>query len=191
MKIVTAPHPALRKEADPVTEVTSELRSFIDELHQTLAETRNPRGVGLAAPQVDTNWALFATNIGQTESLPPTPRIFLNPIVTDHSKKLVLGRKKSEPRLEGCLSIPGLYGPVPRWEWIELRYDVLDPHEDRLVEKTERFSDFAARLALHETDHLHGILFTDYSLEHDLPVYQEDPITKKHHEIDRSILEMW
>jgi peptide deformylase len=76
---------------------------------------------------------------------------------------------------------------VPRWPWIEVEFQELI--QDELVEKKERFEWFAARVMQHEIDHLDGILFTDYSLEYDLPVYQEDPETEKMHRVKPAILE--
>jgi peptide deformylase len=75
----------------------------------------------------------------------------------------------AEADLEGCLSIPGIYGPVPRWSWIELEYQLVQDGE--LVTKTERFTDFTARIIQHEYDHLQGVLFTDHILEYGLPAY--------------------
>lgn len=84
--------------------------------------------------------------------------------------------------------MPLLYGPVPRWEWVEVEYHGLIG--DQLVEKKERFDGFHARVVQHEIDHLDGILFTDYSLQYDLPVYREEG--KELVEItDRGVLELY
>ena len=113
-------------------------------------------------------------------------KIFLNPVIVDHSKETTYGADAEDPILEGCLSIPGIYGPVPRWEWVKVRYQTID-HRSQPVEKTERFSDFDARVIQHEYDHLQGILFTDYSLKMDLPVYEF--VGKKMKEISKDILQ--
>jgi peptide deformylase len=77
--------------------------------------------------------------------------------------------------LEGCLSMPGLYGPVPRWSWIEIEFeDFVSPTSLALKSQKLRFEDFAARVVQHEADHLDGVLFTDYANDYDLPVYQEN-----------------
>lgn len=190
MKIISVPHQTLRSRAQEVTKVDKKVATFIDGLGKTLLETNNPPGVGLAAPQVDTLYRVFATYLapGNDESEKHRSlRFFINPVVVDHSEKLVFGQKDDEPRLEGCLSIPGLYGPVPRFQWIEFEFQTLVAGE--LQTFKERFFDFPARVMQHEFDHLDGILYTDYSLEYDLPVYRENPKTKKLEEIDKVILE--
>lgn len=188
MKIVTVPHSALRRETRTVSAHTKKLPSFIKELVETLDRKRNPRGVGLAAPQVDQNWQIFTTLIptpGASEDAPPQPRVFVNPEIANHSQKVTFGPDKDSPILEGCLSIPEVYGPVPRWEWVEMLFE--EWIDGQLVRKTEHFAGFPARVMQHEYDHLQGVLFTDYSLQYDLPVYKDR--SKKLEEIDKRILE--
>lgn len=186
MKIVTIPHPILRQTATKVTEFSSDLQQFITQLQKTLQKTNNPRGVGLAAPQVDHSIRVFATQIEEDPKF--VPQIFINPVAVKQSKKHTFGPDPDSPRLEGCLSMPLLYGPVPRWEWVEVEYQTY--YDGQLVEKRERFDGFHARVVQHEIDHLNGILFTDYSLKYDLPVYRE--VKKELVEItDRSILELY
>src|SRR5258708_1890764 len=99
MKIITVPHHTLRTTAQPVTVVDKKLRQFIHDLEDTLIKKENPRGVGLAAPQVDVKWRVFATQ------LPTTPlsetdavvRHFINPEITDFGKKQTLGPDKQRP----------------------------------------------------------------------------------------------
>lgn len=188
MKIVSVPHQALRKTAVSVTTVNRELTTFIAALTQTLVRKDNPRGVGLAAPQVDKNLAVFTTLL-EDETGAEVSRVFINPTLIDASEELVLGPTKDEARLEGCLSIPGIYGPVPRHQTTKFRFQIVV--ENELITKTEVFSDFAARVMQHEYDHLNGILFTDYSLRYDLPVYKENDRTKKLEEIDPSVCELF
>ncbi len=190
MQIITIPHQTLRLQAKEVKKVDRKLVKFVRNLENTLADSRHPRGVGLAAPQVDRSWRIFATQLpDEKEQLhPELIRHYINPIVTKQSKKLILGETvaSKEAREEGCLSMPGLYGPVPRAEWIELLWYELK--NENLVKREARFENFAARVILHETDHLDGILFTDYSLKYDLPVYRENK-SGKWQEIDKSELE--
>lgn len=190
MKIISVPHRTLRTRAQEVITFDKKVQSFVNDLTKTLQTTNNPPGVGLAAPQVDSTYRIFATFLapGTKESDEQRAmRIFINPVVVDHSENLVFGHEGDEPRLEGCLSIPGLYGVVPRFQWIE--FEFLYPENGELKPGKERFAEFPARVMQHEFDHLDGILYTDYSLEYDLPVYQENPKTKKLEEIDKKILE--
>lgn len=179
MKIITIPHPTLRGTAKPVSIVDKKLKKFVVDLEKTLAETINPQGVGLAAPQVDTNYRIFATRFDKKDL-----RSYINPEIITHSDDIVLGKEEKDPYLEGCLSIPGIYGPVPRYQWLDLRYQVIE--NDELVTHEENFTDFSARVIQHELDHLNGILFIDYTLELDLPLYQENKTNKKLEEIDSS-----
>ena len=190
MQIITVPHTALRKKARQVKKVDRKLVKFVKNLEDTLANARNPQGVGLAAPQVDRDLMIFATQLpDETQTLrPELIKHYINPVITNKSVKLILGEtaKDRQAREEGCLSMPGLYGPVPRAEWVELLWYELKG--DELVKKEARFENFAARVIQHEYDHLFGILFTDYSLKYDLPVYKEDRFGRWQ-EIDKSELE--
>jgi peptide deformylase len=185
MKILTIPHPTLRQQAAKVVNFGADAVKFTADLSATLIKTTNPRGVGLAAPQVGVLLRIFATHI---EEKSQTPEILINPVLTKHSKKHTFGPDPKNPRLEGCLSMPLLYGPVPRWEWVEIEYTTL--RDGKAVEKKDRFDGFHARVVQHEMDHLDGILFTDYALQYDLPVYRE---TKKElvEITDRSVLELY
>jgi len=188
MKVVTVPHPTLRAQALPVERVDKKLLQFVRDLAQTLQKARHPKGVGLAAPQVDKKWRILTTFLPQTEGQSAISKVYINPVILRHSKNQILGLTASDrqSRDEGCLSLPGLYGPVPRYEWIELTYDLIQ--NQQLVSHQAKLMNFEARVVQHEIDHLKGILFTDYSLQYDLPVYRED---KSGHfeEIDKSILE--
>lgn len=184
MKIITVPHPTLRSTASPVTLVDKKLIELIHDLEETLLETNNPKGVGLAAPQVDKLKRIFALNIAEDNR---ELRSVINPVIVKHSTEVTFGPEKDEPILEGCLSIPGIYGPVPRWQWVELEYAVLEGTD--LVPKQERFEDYGARVVQHELDHLDGVLFTDYSIKYDLPLYKEKRRGKKMEEIDKSLLQ--
>ena len=184
MIIITAPHPSLRAETKPIQTIDKKVSKFVQNFGETLIDNAK-KGIGLAAPQVDKPWRLFATYIPPaTHSRPPKDdsiyrelKIYLNPRIVKHSPKPVLKDDAGETPLEGCLSIPGFFGPVPRFWWIEVEYDELIG--DQLVGRSERFEAFPARLVQHEIDHLHGILFTDYILEYDLPIYKNNPKTDK------------
>lgn len=177
MEIIEIPHPSLRKTASEITEVDKKLKQFVTDLQDTLANTTNPKGGGLAAPQVDKLWRVFATQVGK-------PMIFINPVITKHSKGKIAG---IDDIMEGCLSMPKLWGAVPRWTWVDLEYDKIVGN--KLVRIKKRFEDVPAIFIQHEVDHLDGILFTDHSLKNDLPVYQE--LGKgKYQEVEKEFLEM-
>ncbi len=178
MKIITAPHPTLRQVAASVAVFDKKFFAFLRELTDTLIKKEKPRGVGLAAPQVNKSWRVFVAVLGETnqDSDQPVVEFFINPKITKHSQNKIMGLADGSERFEGCLSIPKLYGPVPRYEWVEMEYQSLKPSEltkkaPQIITKFARFTDFDARVLQHELDHLDGILFTDYSLRENLPVY--------------------
>ncbi|MDH5533074.1 MAG: peptide deformylase [Candidatus Pacebacteria bacterium] len=181
MKIISAPHQTLRQKAIEVKTVDKKLIKFIEELELTLKNKENPKGVGLAAPQVDKKLRIFTTQLSNIDNFDDENSLeikhYINPIITKHAGKQTFGPDKNNPQLEGCLSIPKIYAPVPRWEWVELEYMMLE--NGKLIPQKERFDDFYARVIQHEADHLDGILFTDYALEYDLPVYFENNKTGK------------
>lgn len=148
---------------------------FLDQLGDTLWKKDNPRGVGLAAPQVNESLRVFTTLLpesGVRGEGEPQLRFFINPTLEDVSEEMTFGDNPDEPILEGCLSIPSIYGPVPRHQTIKVAFSELI--ENELRTKTETFSGYAARVMQHEYDHLDGRLFVDYSAEFDLPLYKEN-----------------
>ena len=180
-KIIEIPHETLRKVAKPVKNVDKKLIKLIGDLEKTLKEKRNPRGVGLAAPQIDSSLRLFCLNVSNLKT-------YVNPVIVKTSSKLTFGPDPDDPIMEGCLSMPELYGPVPRFEWIETEFQILK--NGVLTSESARFESFEARVFQHELDHLNGILFTDYALEYDLPVYKEYK-KDKFQEVDHELLKLF
>lgn len=93
---------------------------------------------------------------------------FINPKIIAHSQQKTL--LKETEHFEGCLSVPKIYGPVPRWEWVEVTYQTLNKAGE-IENKQEKYQGFLARVIQHEYDHLQGVLFTDHLLENNLPAY--------------------
>jgi peptide deformylase len=142
--------PRLLRVAKPVTEFdTPELQTLIADMFETMAAAS---GAGLAAPQigVDLQLVIFGADAPNPRypDAPLVPRtVLLNPTITPLSDE-------EEEGWEGCLSVPGLRGVVPRWKAI--RYTGVDPYGkpiDRTVEG------FHARVVQHECDHLIGKLY--------------------------------
>lgn len=195
LPITTVPAQVLRTKANQVNWDKKAIE-ISKSLAQTLMAKDNPKGVGLAAPQLSKKMRMFVTWLAQNPEAEPSPEdmlVFINPVLTATSKEMTFGPDKDDPYLEGCLSIPGLYGPVPRHEWVEVEFETVPypqlsaANDQRPTEKrVQRFSDFAARVVQHEYDHLEGILFTDYTLQFDLPIYEFKK--KKMTEIDKEIL---
>lgn len=171
MSIITAPHPTLRKKTAPVTKVDKKLLQNIDLLREDLLAEKDPEGVGLAFPQINKSIRAFAYRKNTRIKKKNDIQVFFNPEIISHSQEQILGRKPDKPDYEGCLSVPNLWGQVPRWSWIELKYELIE--NGHFSAHQAKFDNYASRAIQHELDHLDGILFTDHILEHDLPIYLE------------------
>jgi peptide deformylase len=142
-------HPILRKKAEPVTEITDEIRELVKAMLKKAAES----GYGIAAPQVGYSLAIFITSPpvqdknGQWVQSPP--RVFINP-------KLTLPSQETWEHPDGCLSIPGIYANTRRPLCITVTALDIEGKEF-----TERLSGWPACVAMHENDHLNGVLFID------------------------------
>lgn len=158
--ILSVPDQILRNKSVAINQITPDVQSKIIELIDTMVNAKNPEGVGLSFPQIGYNLRGFVTYLDKKI------KIYLNPIFLDMSEEKTLGGTIERPTLEGCLSIPWLYGPVSRSKKIKIQ--AIDEHG---VEFSKTLSSFPARLFMHEYDHLEGILFTDYTLKDNLPLY--------------------
>lgn len=141
--------PRLLTPALPVEDfASSELAQLIVDMHDTM---RALNGAGLAAPQIGVGLQVVIFEVSSNprypdaESVPFT--VLINPLLTPLSDEL-------EEGWEGCLSVPGMRGLVPRHTALRYQgFDAAGQPIDRSV------SDFHARVVQHEVDHLHGILY--------------------------------
>ena len=101
--------------------------------------------------------------------------IIINPEITAQSEATLaqIYKKTKDRWLEGCLSLPKLWGFVDRPYWVESQYQTIK--DGKLISKTRRFEDIESSYFLHEYDHLNGVLFTDRILEQRGKIYQETP----------------
>ncbi len=144
-------HPVLRTPAESVLVPAREsIRSLGADMLATLLAAN---GVGIAAPQVYESASLFVVASRPNPRYPDAPRmepeLMVNPRIVEQSTDLVAG-------WEGCLSIPGLRGLVPRAQRILVCYQNLEGETFN-----REFTDFVARVIQHEDDHLHGLVFLD------------------------------
>ncbi|HXH60994.1 MAG TPA: peptide deformylase [Fimbriimonadaceae bacterium] len=137
--IVKIPAPVLYEKAVDVERVTKRHQMLADNMQRIM---RAARGVGLAAPQIGVSERLIVV------APENRPTVIFNP--------KVLKAEGSQIGEEGCLSIPGLYGDVDRAEFVEI-----GGLDRKGRESTWEMDGIAARVALHEIDHLDGILFTE------------------------------
>lgn len=153
--IVYAPHEVLTRSAKTVTFFDKRLAKLVAALKATLRATVKPKGVGLAAAQIGEPYRVFITR--PTEKSPI--RVFINPeIVSRHGE--TDGVPERDNKLEGCLSIPKIWGRVKRAQTLTLRYC-----DETGQVRQEEFSGFLATIIQHETDHTNGILFTQRVIE--------------------------
>lgn len=150
--------PRLLQAAQPVAQVPSpELAALVQDLRDTMAAAN---GAGLAAPQIGVGLQVVVFGSGLPNPRYPAapvvpPTVLVNPVLTPLGGEQALD-------WEGCLSLPGLRGQVPRWQ--RLRYQGLDEHGQAIDRTVEGFH---ARVVQHECDHLWGKLYpmqmTDFS----------------------------
>ncbi|MGC9331907.1 MAG: peptide deformylase [Bacteroidales bacterium] len=143
-------HPVLRKRANEIDTGSMDIRSLVNDMFETMY---NAQGIGLAGPQIGKPLRLYVIDATPMAKARPEldgfKRTFINPEIIEHSEDTT-GFE------EGCLSIPGIFEQVKRYNALSMRY--LD---ENLVEKTESFVGFQAVVVQHEYDHLNGVLFTD------------------------------
>lgn len=146
LEIVKYPDPSLSEKAEPVTEITGEIRSLAGDMLETMYKAE---GVGLAAPQVGRKLRLLVMDGGWRDG-ERKPRVVINP-------QLELLGEKIVSENEGCLSVPYNYrADVPRHSQVRLRGLDLDG-----VPLDEILDGYEAIIIQHETDHLDGKLFID------------------------------
>lgn len=141
--------PQLLRQAEPVREFgTPELAMLVQDMFDTMHAAN---GAGLAAPQIGVNAQVvifgFKQNLRYPEAPPVPETVLINPVITPLSSD-------KEEGWEGCLSVPGLRGMVPRWT--RLHYEGADQFGNPVSRDADGFH---ARVVQHECDHLAGILY--------------------------------
>jgi peptide deformylase len=162
MKIITIPHPVLRQKTKTVQKIDKKIQKLVHEMEKTLDAQRDPEGVGLSAPQVGYLLSLFIITHPKTKER----YTFINPEIV--KQEAFMQKDAEEENLEGCLSIPGIWAPVQRYNQIQVKYLDIQGKEH-----LEWFDDFLAVVVQHEMDHLEGILFTQRAVEQGNPIYKE------------------
>jgi peptide deformylase len=151
LEIIELGHPVLRQTAQLIDHIQDQqIQTLIDNL---LVTVKRSNGVGIAAPQVAHPLQLMIVASRPNPRYPTAPEMeptpIINPRILSHSTETVKG-------WEGCLSIPGIRGTVPRYQAIEIEY------YDRTGKRQKmEMSDFVARIFQHEYDHFNGVVFLD------------------------------
>lgn len=198
LKIVTIPNPVLTQPTKKVEQFDVSLAKLVKDMDQTLTAQVNPQGVGLAATQVGVNLSVFIskpTSKAKTEVF-VNPRIIKTQTVEDRRLKIDIedrkskiekndlssnlnpqnpssnihhqSSKKKKTKLEGCLSIPKIWGSVKRADKVFIEFQDLAG-----ITHKKWFSGFRALIIQHEVDHLKGVLFTQRALEQNSQLFEE------------------
>lgn len=166
LKIARMGHPVLRQMAAPVPDPTSpRIKALVADMVATLEDIG---GAGLAAPQVHVSERVVIFKVpaerttGLTLDTPQALVAVVNPVIEPVGSETELG-------WEGCLSVPGLRGAVPRFK--RIRYRAVTPEGEAIDRTVEGFH---ARVVQHECDHLDGILYPERMTDHRLLSFLEE-----------------
>ena len=143
MKVITYPHPILRKKTKKVTDF-SKIKEIVKEMKETM---ERHQGIGLSANQVGLDLSLFVAKYNQKFYA------IINP-------KILKVSKEKEEMLEGCLSLPKILANVKRPKSV-----ALEAFNEKGKKIKLKAKGLLARIFLHETDHLNGILIIDRTKE--------------------------
>ena len=166
LKIARMGHPVLRNPSTPVADPTTpEIARLVADMIETLEDIG---GAGLAAPQVHVPLRVVIFKVaaerttGRPDDVPQDMTVLINPEIIPLDDEKEIG-------WEGCLSVPGLRGAVPRHVRIRYRGLTLDGETvDRTVDG------FHARVVQHECDHLDGVLYLQRMTDHRLLSFTEE-----------------
>ncbi len=158
LPIVTYPDPVLSKVAVPVTVFDKDLENLVMDMLYTMYHAP---GIGLAAPQIGKSIRLFVMDVDYDREEVTTadgkeemrytnfnPMVLINPVIKSSGEKILYE--------EGCLSVPGVYEEVKRFEHIKVDYQDLQGNKHSM-EADELF----AICVQHENDHLDGVVFIE------------------------------
>lgn len=164
MKIIQAPDVVLSTKTKAIEKITTDISDLVIAMKDTLVNTKDPEGVGLAAPQVGKSLQLFIVKPDKQSPF----SVFINPEVTHLAPiKKTRSKKIENQKLEGCLSLKDIWGIVYRSPRVTLTYmdELGTSHKDT-------FTGFVATIIQHEFDHLQGILFPKRVLEQKERLYK-------------------
>ena len=145
LKILHFPDKKLHRKAKPIEVFDNALKDLANDMLETMY---HEKGIGLAATQVDVLLRIITMDLS-TSSPEKKPEIFINPVILEHNGDVI-----SE---EGCLSVPGIYEKIHRYESIVVEYQDIT---GKLI--TEQCDGLRAICFQHEIDHLDGKVFVEY-----------------------------
>lgn len=180
LKIVTVPSNTLSSPTKPVDKIDDKIKKIVSQMEKILIAQTDPPGVGLAANQVGENLSLFIIKPSEKAKI----KVFINPkviktvgaqFIAPENQGVInhattkKSKSKKKIKLEGCLSIPKIWGSVNRAERIFVHYQNLTGKK-----YLKWFAGFEAMIIQHEVDHLNGIVFTQRAVEQKRQLYREE-----------------
>jgi peptide deformylase len=144
LTVLRFPDPRLKTKAKPVSEITDDTLTIIDDM---LATMYDEKGVGLAATQVDIHQRIVVMDVSENGD---EPIVLINPEIISKGDETVINE-------EGCLSVPGIYAKVNRHTTCTVKALNRDGEEFTLDGE-----ELLSICIQHELDHLNGVLFVDY-----------------------------
>jgi len=152
--IIALPNPHLRKKSQKVGVITDEIRDIINNMKLATINWDESRdhevGVALAAVQLDKLYKIIVVRNNFDDKNDHNFTAFINPEITKKDGELILD-------FEGCLSVPNIYGKVPRYPKVKIKAIDENGSEFRVTA-----DGFLARIFQHEIDHCNGIVFIDH-----------------------------
>lgn len=152
--IITLPNPNLRQKSQRVGIITPEIQQIIDDMKTATldwdASREHEVGVALAAVQINKLYRIVLVRSDYNDKKNREFTVFINPEITKRE-----GEIKAD--FEGCLSVPNIYGKVPRHTKVRIKALDQDGKQFRVTA-----TDFLARIFQHEIDHTHGKVFIDH-----------------------------
>jgi peptide deformylase len=152
--IISLPNPHLREKSERVGIITDKIKQIVDDMESATIDWDRSRehevGVALAAIQIDRLYKIVVVRNNFDDKNDTTFTTFINPEITKTDGKLV-------EDFEGCLSVPNIYGKVPRYEKVKVKALDINGREFRVTAEG-----FLARIFQHEIDHTNGIVFIDH-----------------------------
>jgi peptide deformylase len=152
--IIALPNPRLRQKSQRVGVITPEIRQIVDDMKAATMDWDASRahevGVALAAVQIDRLYKIVIVRDDYNDKDTRTFTVFINPQITKREGTV-------EADFEGCLSVPNVYGKVPRHSKVRVKALDLDGREFRVTAEG-----FLARIFQHEIDHTNGLVFIDH-----------------------------
>ena len=164
LEILKAPSSVLSAKAKVVAKIDSSTSLLLKEMVKALEAASDPVGVGLAAPQIGKSLQIFIAKPNIKSEI----FVFINPKILKSLRKEKKDESKSK-KLEGCLSLPGIWGEVKRYGEIYLQYQ-----DENGIPHKKKFTGFMATIIQHEIDHLDGILFPKRVLEQKGTLYKSE-----------------